>query len=277
LVEGLRSRGIAADVTTDISYVRTKSHADRRSAPELVIVSAGGDGTLALVAQNTPKATVLVPMPLGTENLLARHFGFLADPPAIIETILHGHDHAIDSGLANGKLFLVMVTCGFDAAVVRAMHLRRRGHISRLSYLWPILRTLGRYSFPPLRVTVHGDSAEASEADDIYRWAMVFNLPRYAASLRIEHEAIENDGQLNFCGLRNGGLVGSVRYLGGIVAGRHIHWADVTRRAMTGCRIESPVVVPYQIDGDYAGRLPLEISVLPAHITLRLPPASPAN
>lgn len=280
LVEGLRANGITADVTTDIACVRAKSHEPRGPDDDpLVLVTAGGDGTLSLVAQNTPASTVLIPMPLGTENLLAKHFGFVADPEAIMQTLRLGRDHAIDAGLANGKLFLVMVTCGFDAEVVRAMHLRRRGHINRFSYTWPILRTLTRYQFPPLHVTWQLQNPTTGEAslpmcpEEIYRWAMVFNLPQYAASLRIETGAQGDDGQLDFCGLRNGTVLGGIRYLGGIVAGRHIRWADVTRQAIVACRVSSPIRVAYQIDGDYAGRLPVEISVLPKHITLRVPPS----
>jgi diacylglycerol kinase (ATP) len=293
LVEALQSHHMPVEVTTNIKRVRecagfgmTDAELTRFTAP--VIVTAGGDGTLALVAQNTPPSTVLLPMPLGTENLLAKHFGFTANPNDIIETLLHGIDRPIDAGIANGKLFLVMATCGFDAEVVRAMHLTRRGHINRFSYTRPILRTLKRYRFPPLSVTLlseHPDDgsktcdiqADSLQAEQLVscRWAMIFNLPKYAASLPIETAAICDDGLLDFTGLTNGSIVSGLRYLGGILAGRHIHWRDVTRKQITGCRISSPVRVPYQLDGDYAGRLPLEIRVLPNYIKLRLPTNCP--
>jgi len=275
----LRVKGISAEVTTDVARVRQRAQEPRNhDDASLIIVSAGGDGTLSLVVQNTPKSTVLIPMPLGTENLLARHFGFVSDPQAIIRTMQFGHDHTIDAGSANGKLFLVMVTCGFDAEVVRAVHLRRRGHISRFSYFWPTLRTIRRYSFPTLQVRWQREGTDPSDfqyqtsPDETCCWAMVFNLPRYAASLPIEQAAKADDGRLDFCGLQRGGFLNGLRYLGGIVTGRHIHWTDVTRRSILRCRITSSGPVSYQLDGDYAGRLPIEIRILPKHVTLRLPP-----
>jgi diacylglycerol kinase (ATP) len=293
LVQALQSHHMSVEVTTNINRVRecagfgmTDAELTHFTAP--VIVTAGGDGTLALVAQNTPPSTVLLPMPLGTENLLAKHFGFTANPNDIVETLLHGIDQPIDAGIANGKLFLVMATCGFDAEVVRAMHLTRRGHINRFSYTRPILRTLRRYRFPPLSVTLlseHPDDASKScdlracalQAEQLLtcRWAMVFNLPKYAASLPIETAAICDDGQLDFTGLTAGSIASGLRYLGGILSGRHIHWPDVTRKQITGCRITSPMRVPFQLDGDYAGRLPLDIRVLPNYIKLRLPTTCP--
>lgn len=283
----LQSEGTSVEITTDIQRVREVSqqaaldrgsgmvHGDGKS--ELVIVAAGGDGTLALIAQNSPPGTVLVPMPLGTENLLSRHFQYTRRPQHVRDTIHNGVNKLLDVGLANGRMFLVMVTCGFDAEVVRAMHLTRTGHINRFSYFGPIMRALQRYRFPPLTVewldepnALHTVTAEQTESQS-FRWAMCFNLPRYAASLRIETLAQGDDGQLDFCGLRRGGLVHGLRYLGGIAIGRHIKWRDVTRRPFTRCRITSPLPVAYQIDGDYGGKLPLEIQILPHYLTLRLP------
>ncbi len=276
LISALSVQGIQAEVTTDIAYVRERTCANGQTdGPSTIVVTAGGDGTLSLVSQNTPLGTVLVPMPLGTENLVAKQFGHTAKVELIVETLRYGRDHSIDAGQANGKLFLVMATCGFDAEVVRAMHLRRRGHINRFSYTRPILRTLQRYAFPPLHVNWIEDVAVTAKTPDVTcRWAMVFNLPQYAASLPIETNALGDDGQLDFCGLEKGSIVSGLRYLGGIIASRHIQWPDVTRKRIGACRITSPARVAYQLDGDYAGHLPLEIRVLPKQITLRLPPQS---
>ncbi len=278
LASVLRSWGIAVEVTAEVTRLqqRTSHRADVVESgvggrPDLV-VSAGGDGTLALVAQNTPADTLLTPMPLGTENLVAKHYRLSNDVADMADTIRGGWDRRIDAGEANGRLFLVMATCGFDAEVVRAMHLTRRGHISRFSYFGPIVRAMRRYDFPELVVSV--TSPAGSQTEVPCRWAMVFNLPRYAASLPIELSADEHDGQLDFCAFTRGGLLGGFRYLAAILARRHIQWQDVVRGPITECRVTSSRPVAYQLDGDYAGRLPLVIGVLPGRIRLRLPAAA---
>ena len=134
----------------------------------------------------------LVPMPLGTENLLARQFGYKSDADKVHQTIRHGESYWLDAGRANGHPFLVMATCGFDAEVVRAVHLRRRGHISRWSYVGPILRAIRRYRFP--RIHVQTRDTAASQQDDgsshTCCWAMAFNLPKYGGGLSIEPDAV---------------------------------------------------------------------------------------
>lgn len=283
LAQRLSREDWTVHVTASLEELRHRT--DPHTSPHLpaMVVAAGGDGTLALVAQNTPPATLLVPMPLGTENLVAKHYRLRSDLPAMMNVILHGEDRKIDAGLANGRLFLVMASCGFDAEVVRAMHLTRRGHISRFSYAWPILRTIRCYRFPPIcveyfepeqRAPPHAEAIGAPASADRWsvtcRWALVFNLPRYAVDLAVEPDACEDDGVLDLCSLQYGSVFSGTRYLGGIVTKRHIRWKDVIRRPITHCRITSTQRVAFQIDGDYAGRLPLEIGVLPGRVRLRI-------
>lgn len=282
LAKLLADKNFTVRVTALLDELRHR--ADPHTSPQVpaMVVAAGGDGTLALVAQNTPPATLLVPMPLGTENLVAKHYRITSELPAMMDVILNGVEMKIDAGLANGRLFLVMASCGFDAEVVRVMHLTRRGHISRFSYAWPILRTIRSYTFPPITVEYFEAETAASPAQRpaapecvapasvACRWALVFNMPRYAVDLAVEPDACEYDGVLDLCSLEYGSFFSGTRYLGGIVTKRHIRWKDVVRREVTRCRITSPQRVAFQVDGDYAGRLPLEVSVLPGRIHLRV-------
>lgn len=276
LVEVLSGQGVKVAVTSVVADLKRLTTSDAPSKPDIV-VAAGGDGTLSLVAQNTTPETVIAPMPTGTENLVSRHFGVSSEVVPMNAMLMAGRTVEIDAGLANGRLFLVMVTCGFDAEVVRAMHLTRRGHISRFSYFGPTLRAIRRYQFPELTVTLASDDQPVPSDHLSCRWAMVFNLPRYAAGLDIEPQALGDDGVLNLCAMQNGSVLGGLRYLAGIVCKRHSLWPDVVRRPITSCEISSKIPVAYQIDGDYGGKLPVKIGVLPGRVRLRLPPISPQS
>lgn len=271
LASRLRHLGVDVSVDNDLTELRRWSQRRQAMGEPGLVVAAGGDGTLTLVAGELDARTPVVPLPLGTENLVARHFGFSRNADEVLATICHGDDVVIDAGSANGRLFLVMTTCGFDAEVVRAMHLTRRGHISRWSYCGPILRALRRYSFPELVVETTDDLGAIRTVR--CGWAMVFNLPCYAASLRIEPAASALDGHLNLIAFTRRGRVSGFRYLADIRWGSHIGRSDVVRVPIRACRITSEVPVAYQRDGDYAGKLPLEIAIVPARVLLRVPSA----
>ena len=307
LIQRLDQQGLEVLVSDDLAAVRAACQHDAPSgdggAP-LAVVPAGGDGTLALVADAVPASIPLVPYPLGTENLLARYYGFCTDPQRTAATVTGGRLHQIDAGRANGRLFLVMASCGFDAEVVRGMHLTRRGHIRRLSYAKPIFRAVRTYGYPPIQVRfaegpgiavapviggtvgpgVAVDAAGPAEATSTAadrggswspavtcRWAMVFNLPSYGAGLRIEPDALDGDGLLDFFGLPLGSTWSTLRYVGGVITGQHRRWADTLRGRARRWHLSSEKRVPYQLDGDYVGRLPVEIEILPQRVTLRLP------
>jgi len=227
------------------------------------VVAAGGDGTAAAVVNRVPRETPLVVFPLGTENLLAKYAGASRDIRATTETILHGKPQLLDAGLAGGRLFLIMLSCGFDAQVVQQVHADREGHLNRWTYGKPIWRALRNYKYPLIDVEF-GDGIGRERA----AWLFAFNLPRYAANLSICPQACGTDGLLDVCTLARGGSWRGFYYLIHIWLGRHQRLVDFRTHQVKRFRLSSVDQVAYQVDGDPGGVLPLEVEVLPRRFTL---------
>ncbi len=271
LAERLAAAGIEYQTLTcprELNAVATRRRETGVSQP--VVVAAGGDGTISLVASSTFPETPLLPMPMGTENLLARYLGQSNAAEAVMKTLSEGRAIQIDAGQANGRLFLIMATAGFDAEVVRRLHLRRKGHIRRHSYLKPIWQTCRAYRFPAIQVTAIDVSGEVIQQRQV-GWAMAFNLPCYAAGLRIHPSAIGDDGNLDLITFAGRGLLSGLGYVLGIVTGMHRKFGGVQENHVFSLRFESDQRVAYELDGDYAGRLPLEIKTLPQRVRLLVP------
>ena len=280
LVEELSQRGSDVTITSDISWLDQLRNATAPpasdDAPPHAVVAAGGDGTLSLVATrlglitDSPQPAArfsLLPMPMGTENLLARHFGYRCKALNVIQTLQHGTPRWIDCGLVDQTPFLTMATFGFDAEVVRAMHLRRKGHIRKIHYLRPIFHAMRTYRFPAI-----GLSMRTEDVDDCYGhlqeytardqpielslpWVMCFNLPCYGGALEIEPHAIGDDGFLDVIGFKTGSIAAGLRYAWEIKRGTHLRAPDVIRFRTRRLQVSSEVRVPWQRDGDYGGRL----------------------
>ena len=230
------------------------------------VVAAGGDGTVSLLANSLPPQTPFAILPLGTENLLAKYLGLTADPDVVADMIAGGRTVHLDSGRANGKLFLVMASCGFDAEVVHRVHSQRKGHIRHWSYVLPTFRAISQYRYPKLRIRASGTD-EPLEA----KWAFIFNVPRYAMNLPIVWDADPSDGQLDLCTFRGGNLFRGLFYLAAICLRQHRGWKYSHFRQFDKIRIEADERVPYQLDGDPGGVLPLEIEVIPKFLRLLVP------
>jgi diacylglycerol kinase family enzyme len=234
-------------------------------------VAAGGDGTARLIAARTPPGTPLAILPMGTENLLARYLELTAEPAQLARVIAEGLTVRLDAGLAGDRLFTLMAGCGFDGDVVRRLHAGRQGHIHHFSYAKPILDAIRKYDYPELRVywAPPDAPAEAELTRQITaRWVFVVNLPRYAGGLSFSPQASGADGLFDVCTFKEGSLWYGLLYLGGVMLGQHEGMEDFVRVRARRLRVESDGAVPYQLDGDPGGELPVDFSVLPGRLTL---------
>jgi diacylglycerol kinase family enzyme len=269
LVHGLQERGLAPQIVTDIDDLQRLSAVKMADGTLRAVVAAGGDGTVGLVANRTPAGTPIAVLPLGTENLLAKYLGLDADPESLAAILEKGRLMRLDAGEANGRVFLLMAGCGFDAEVVRRMHEQRTGHISHLSYFKPILDSIRTYEYPELRIRLLDTDGQTNDQEVLRaKWVFVVNLPRYAAGLSLVPQADGTDGRLDVCTFREGSLLSGLMYLAGVFAGQHMNWEDCTIVQARRLRIEADAPVPFQLDGDPGGYLPVDVRVLPGRLTL---------
>jgi diacylglycerol kinase (ATP) len=267
----LADRGLDVQLTTEIGRATELAVAGHQDGSLRAFVAVGGDGTVRTMTELLPTGLPIAIYPLGTENLLARHLGIDRSESAVVEAVVGGEERWLDAGLANGQLFLVMASCGFDADVVHRTHGRRKGHIQRWNYLLPAFESIWNYPYAPLHVSVD-DGQQLRPA----RWAFVFNVPRYAMNLPIAPDADPQDGLLDVCTFRRGSLLPGLAYIATIFMRRHRAWTTGQHVQSKSVLIESPQPVPYQLDGDPGGWLPLRIETLPRRARFLVAPRRPA-
>jgi diacylglycerol kinase family enzyme len=266
LVQLLTERGFHVEVETSLPRVSEVANAWQQEGRLKAVVGVGGDGTAAALLNSTGPGVPITLLARGTENLLAKYYRIGATPEAVANNVAEGHARSLDAGVANGRLFLLMASCGFDADVVARLHQQRQGHIRHWSYAGPIWDALRGYHYPPL--TIRLTTAEGEERVIESRWFFAFNLPCYARGLPLAPGAQGSDGVLDVCTFSRGSLWHGLRYLTAVALHRHAMLADCCTARVRRVRVESIQPVPFQIDGDPGGVLPLEIEVLPGRMTL---------
>jgi len=241
--------------------------------PDAVVV-AGGDGTLSLVLNRIGNAVPLAVLPIGTENLFARHYGMPRDPKRLAEVITSGFRVTVDAGRANDRLFLLMVGCGFDAEVVRQVETSRTTNHGYSAYVGPMFDALRRYTFPEMQIHWEGASSAREEEHSgslTARWAIVANFPEYGTQFHTSPDADPTDGRFNLCALNRGSFWHLLRFVVSVKMGIHKRLREVSSQAATKFRIESDGNVPFQVDGDFGGFLPVEIEMLPGYLEVIVP------
>jgi diacylglycerol kinase (ATP) len=133
-----------------------------------LVVAAGGDGTIAEVANGlaaTPGARLGI-IPLGTANVLARELSLPTTPHAIAHALAFGRTRPLWPGIAHGdapdRLFVQMLGVGLDAQVVHRLPRALKRALGRGAYVLQTLRELARYDYEPIRLRIDGAPTEAS-------------------------------------------------------------------------------------------------------------------
>ena len=270
LAEALESDGWEVELTTDLDRMQEMVFRYHSQGRLRTVVSAGGDGTASAVLNRIPIEVPLTIFPLGSENLLAHQYRLPRDVEAVRLMVGGMSVRSFDLFRANGRLFLIMASVGFDAQVVRSVHENRRSHITRWAYRFGILRAIGTYRWPELEVEVLGQGGW--ESLGTCHWLFGFNVPKYAAGIHIMDEADADDGLLDVGMLRGGNvLIGFWNYLT-VAMGIHRRGDRWSERRVRGLRVRSPAGQGvYQVDGDYGGPLPLEILYTGTKATLVVP------
>lgn len=221
-----------------------------------LVVAAGGDGTVNEAANGLAGSAVpLGVAPAGTMNILARVLGLPLDPAQAVLSVLDGYRPlTVRPGIAAGRIFLLMAGTGFDAWVLRELLSGVRGKIRFRDYVSGAIRGLRTFPFPRLEIAYDGRRCEAHTA-------IVGRAPLYGGFLRPTPHADLHVDLLELCAVQ-GGAAQLAAVVPRMWSGAHAHCAGVTLAPARQVAIAAPVEgVPYQLDGELAGVLPVAVGL----------------
>lgn len=260
-----RSRGASCEI------VRTRGPGDAtRLGAEAArqgydtVIAAGGDGTVHEVANGVAGTSAALGIaPSGTMNLLARVIRLPLDPARAAEiAVASGRVLRVRPGRAGNTLFVLMAGIGFDAWVLRRLVSDRNRKVAFRHYVAGALRSLGSYRFPAIRLDAGGERLTGTAA-------ILGRAPLYGGFLRPTPRARLEAEDLELCVLQMRAWGAWLRLAPALWSGSHLGMAGVEIRPAVTLRAESDDPdVPVQLDGEVAGRLPMEFTVSDRVLTL---------
>lgn len=244
------------------------------------VVAAGGDGTIAEVANGLPKqgAAPLGIFPLGTANVLAAEIGLPLNPPAVMDALLRGPARDIYPGfVASGgpgdknpddkntvRLFTIMAGVGFDAHVVADLPLKLKRTLGKGAYVVESLRQLISWPGRTYRLEIDGQSHEACSA-------IIAKGHFYAGRFICCPDARLDAPDFQICLLRKPGRLGVLRASVAMTLGFLPRLPEITLLRGKSVRITGIVGDPVQADGDIAAHLPATVTVGDKPLRLIMP------
>lgn len=237
-----------------------------------LVLAFGGDGTYNEVARGLiGTRSALGALPGGTTSVLAYEFAIPRPAARAVRVLLEGTDVAMRVARTDrGEIGLLMVSAGPDSHVLQRLRpsLKRLGGRVGVA-LQGVVEAVAGGSLPRMRVVTSEGTLEVG-------WTIVSKSRCYGGPFAAAPGADPLRADLEVVAQVGSGRRAAVSFLLGIPTGRHIRRADVVVARTGSVRLEPADPsrpVAYQVDGDVAGWLPVEISVDPRALLVRVPGA----
>lgn len=260
----LQVRGIDAELVYPDSTAGGARDAVEAGIDTVFVV--GGDGTLREAAMGLAGSnTALAAIPAGTTNVWAREVGIPHGIRTAFESHMSGQRVRMDLGRANGEPFLLMVSAGWDAEVVRTVSHRLKRRAGQGAYVVSAIQ-----HFACLRPVFSRLQSGLLHWDVPLALAVISNTRLYGGIVQPSPGAVANDGLLDVCALCPAHMGDGLR-LGARLATRRLagDLRSITVR-VPDFAIETPGI-PYQLDGDFAGFSPIAVTIEPSALLVSVP------
>ncbi len=234
------------------------------------IVACGGDGTLNDIVngmRDNPLPVMLVAM--GTGNVLAKEIGASHNPLVFTNALRNWKLLTRDLGrLADGRLFTCFVGAGFDGECTRQIkQARAGGSMKMLQYVPVIWRAIGAADFTTITACIDDISQKPAS------FALASLTPCYGGPMALTPRAVPDDGLADVLTVHQRiGMWSVFKLL--ILAALRLAGSSRCARITRGKRVTLSAQeqdlrpVPIQVDGDFAGFLPVAFDVLPRALTM---------
>jgi diacylglycerol kinase (ATP) len=238
-----------------------------------LILAFGGDGTINEVAEGVIGSQIpLGILPGGTANVVSCELGLGSKASKVAAQIAHCRPERISVGRVNSagvkpRHFLAMAGIGLDARIVYGMTTERKNRWGKLAYWVGGFSQLTR-ELEEFDVEIEGRAHRCS-------FALITKVRNYGGDLQIARRVNILDDQFEIVLFAGSRARGYLKYLTGVAVNRLQGMSGVTilRAREAAIRVAASDRVYIQIDGEYAGRLPGRVEIVPNALTL-LTPAS---
>jgi diacylglycerol kinase (ATP) len=245
-----------------------RTHIERGA--DLIIV-AGGDGTIneaveGMIGSDVPLAI----LPAGTANVLATEMKLGRDPVSVVRKLNEMTARRVPVGrvVLNGGItrhFLLMAGIGLDAHIVHRVNASLKARTGKFAYWVAGWSLLGR-RLAQLEVTVDGTAHPCS-------FALITKVRNYGGDFEIARSVTLMDDRFEVILFQGKTSFEYVKYFAGMAVNRveGMRGVTVLRACRLSVRRTGEAHVYVQIDGEFAGEAPAEVSLGPGAVRVLVP------
>ncbi len=262
-------KDLVSESYANVEFLMTTGKDDDKKIAEKVksnayarVVAAGGDGTIALVANAMHFSHVPIGIiPVGSANGLASELGIPAILQESVKKAMTGDGRPFDIIEVNNQWHVLhMADFGMNATLVRRY--QNDDHRGFLGYALSGLKEL------PNLVNANSFKLEFMEEKHQYEsnFVIIANARQYGTGIEVNPQGKVDDGKFEICCLQN---ISFEDFLEKIIDDRAFEFSPFEIHSVDQATIRLKEPADFQIDGEYVGELDeLKISTLKGAIQL---------
>jgi YegS/Rv2252/BmrU family lipid kinase len=235
-----------------------------------IVIAAGGDGTINEVANGLVHSHVpLAILPGGTANVLAVEIETGTHMVRAAERLGSLLPERVSVGLLKNaqeqRHFVLMAGAGLDALIVYNIDAKLKAQLGKAAYWIGGFSQLGR-PLPEFDVRVNGKLVRCS-------FALASRVKNYGGDLLIARGASLFSDHFELILFEGAHSLPYMKYFIGVLTNRlaSMQGVSVIKAESVELECASDPSIYVQVDGEFAGRLPVSLEIVPRALTLLVP------
>ena len=242
-----------------------------------IVVAAGGDGTVNEVLNGLcrlpdgPRRAAFAVLPLGTINVFAKELDVPSRLEQAWQIILAGHETLIDlpfanfsaNGVAQRRYFAQMAGAGLDSRAVAMVNWELKKKVGALAY---VAACLNAWRGPMPQVLV-SDGSQTLNAELV----LIGNGRFYGGRYEVFPKADLRDAMLEVSIWPKVDVLSTIRSTWGLFTNQLYSVGGVRHFKAATITVSATEPVPFHLDGEDAGMLPVEFGLQPRALRVIVP------
>lgn len=245
----------------------------RHRSPKVVLI-AGGDGTISLVANALHQLAQQIPVvlwPLGTGNVIAKELGYPLNWQAMAEQLAdcRFRELRLDAMAIGKTLYLSHLSMGYYAQSLVDVQRKDKRQQGVWAYLRSFYHQIQRGRSWRFDIEIDGRSYRKRASLIMLANAGAIGIGglRWGSNISI------SDGRVNVCVIKTSTLAGYLRFLLNTTSGRaenleSVNYYQARKHIKVQARKKNLYV---RGDGELVGRQSMDVRILPGHLRTWLP------
>ncbi|MFH1537328.1 MAG: diacylglycerol kinase family protein [bacterium] len=273
-------KSLDPNLTIDYAFTKAPRHATElaHQASEEgynLVVASGGDGTVNEVVNGLVHTqTTMGIIPNGSGNVFAHEMKLPTDTLEACRMILSREPTEVDVAQVGDRFYIWLLGIGIEAKTAYMVNPTLKKYFGVLAYVVAALRNALDPGYSLMRMT-----ADDKEMTFFTFNTIVGNAASFDGFLGIRSRHSITDGFLDVCILQKKTILGILELMFNFFKGRRDYYRFIDRWGaahirVKELRIETVPSAYYHVDGEVAGKTPIEVKLHHKAMKLILPPRS---